>query len=376
MQLKDIVGQQHIKQRLLHMHAENRVPHAMLFAGPEGCGALPLAVAFAQYICCTGDKSAGDSCGVCPSCLKFKKLAHPDFHQIFPVVNIKSTSTVSDDMLPQWREMFAHNNYFTREQWFTFIGGTKQGIIGTSEAANIHQKLRLTPYESQMQVLVLWCPELMNESTSNKLLKILEEPPANTIFILVSENFGAILPTILSRTQRINLTPVDDESMTAYARERYRMPEDKLARAVHVACGNVCRLDSLAVADEGSKRNLSFFQDMMRAAYMTDIPKMEACVENLKEKSAEVIKSMLIYSINMLRESFIYNLSQSNLTYMTDEEEAFVRNFARFVHVGNYVKIYNLLNNGLAEVEQNGNVRIIMMDLMFSLTGFLRLPRP
>ena len=179
-----------------------------------------------------------------------------------------------------------------------------------------------------------------------------------------------------SRTQRINLTPVDDESMTVYARERYRMPEDKLARAVHVACGNVCRLDSLAVADEGSKRNLSFFQDMMRAAYMTDIPKMEACVENLKEKSAEVIKSMLIYSINMLRESFIYNLSQSNLTYMTDEEEAFVRNFARFVHVGNYVKIYNLLNNGLAEVEQNGNVRIIMMDLMFSLTGFLRLPRP
>lgn len=376
MLLKDIVGQTEVKQRLLHMYAENRVPHAMLFAGPEGCGALPLAVAYAQYICCTGDKSHGDSCGECPSCLKFKKLAHPDFHQVFPIINATSTQTVSDDLLPKWREMFAAHNYFSTQQWFDFIGGKKQGIIGTNEAANIHKKLRLTPYESEKQMMLIWAPELMNESTSNKILKILEEPPANTIFMLVSEDFGAIIPTILSRVQRINMSPIDDDSMYAYVKERYNLPDDKARRVVHVSMGSVCRLESIITMDEGSQRNLEFFKDLMRSAYTSNVQKIEACAESLKSQSTETIKSMLVYSINMLRESFMYNLDNAALSYMTDEEEEFVCKFAQFVHVGNYVNLYNFLNNGLAEIEQNGSVRIIMTDLMFSMAGYLRMPRP
>ena len=376
MLLKEIVGQTEIKQRLLHMYADNRVPHAMLFAGPEGCGALPLAVAFAQYICCTGNKSHGDSCGECPSCLKFKKLAHPDFHQVFPIVNTSSTSTVSDDLLPKWREMFAAHTYFSAQQWFDFIGGKKQGIIGTSEAANIHKKLRLTPYESEKQVMLIWEPELMNESTSNKILKILEEPPTNTIFILVSENFGAIIPTILSRVQRINMSPIDDDSMYAYVKERYNLPDDKAQRAVHVSMGNVCRLESIVTADESSRRNFEFFKNLMRSAYTSNVPKIEACVESLRSQSPETIKSMITYSIHMLRESFMYNLDNAHLSYMTDEEEEFVRKFAQFVHVGNYIQLYNFLNSGLAEIEQNGSVRIIMTDLMLSMAGYLRMQRP
>lgn len=372
MLLSQIIGQDNVKRHLLEMHSAGRIPHAMLFLGCEGSGALPLAVAFAQYINCTGDKSSGDSCGQCPSCRKYAGLVHPDLHFVFPIIKRKDGSGDSDMFLPEWRAMFAKSPYFSLRQWLDELGGDKQGLISRDDAVAIHQKLSMKSYEADYKVLIMWRPELMNETASNRILKILEEPPARTIFILVSESTADILPTILSRAQVINVPPVDDADIAQAVAGR----SSRADSIAHIAAGNYVVAQQLLDGDEASERNLDYFRRMMRAGYGSNVIEMTSLSDELQRESRETIKDMLAYSLRQVRENFVRNLGQPQLTYMRPSEEAFSDKFARFIHLGNAVRLSRVYNQAIAHVEQNGNVRIITMDLMLRLAVLLRLPRP
>lgn len=376
MQFKDIIGQENVKQHLRDMYAHHRIPHATMLLGGEGSGALALGVAFAQYINCTGDKSGGDSCGQCPSCQKYQKLVHPDLHSIFPVIK-KDDSTTSDTYIAEWREMVSNTPYFNLTQWTNAMGGNKQATIMRSDAVAIHQKLSMKPYEAQYQVLLMWKPELMNEVAANRILKILEEPPSNTLFILVSESSAEILPTILSRTQMLKVPPIAEDDITAFIQQRYKMPETDARRIAHISNGNLINTLQIIGEAQEAKDNLDFFIKIMRCCYARKVPEMMQISEDTnKNLSREQIKNRLTYSLRMLRENFIMNLNQPELNYMTPEEETFSQKFSRFVHLNNVIPMSELINEAIAHVEQNGNVRIIIMDLLLRMTVHLKAERP
>jgi DNA polymerase III subunit delta' len=199
---KDVIGQQKIKERLIHSVKEQRISHALMFTGPEGTGKLALALAFAQYVSCR-NRDENDSCGECPACRKYQKLAHPDLHFVFPVFPTKTIKKpVSDDFLPKWREMIHKTPYFTLSQWLGFIENENaQGFIYERESDSIMRKLNLKSFESEYKVMIIWLPEKMHAACSNKLLKLIEEPPSKTLFLLITEDEESVISTIRSRTQ-------------------------------------------------------------------------------------------------------------------------------------------------------------------------------
>ncbi|MCA1746534.1 MAG: DNA polymerase III subunit delta, partial [Bacteroidales bacterium] len=215
MLFRDVLGQEQVKKRLIQSVRDNRISHAQLFFGPEGTGKLPLAIAYAQYMCCE-HPSEDDSCGICPSCIKYNKLAHPDLHFAFPVVNTKKGAgkTVSDHFIAQWRETVTTNPYISENQWYGVIDAeNKQGFISRNESNEVVRKLSLKSYEAPYKVLIIWLAEKMNASAANALLKLIEEPPDRTVFLLVAEHTDQIIPTILSRTQMIRIAPLEEQAI-------------------------------------------------------------------------------------------------------------------------------------------------------------------
>lgn len=376
MLFSEVIGQSAIKSRLIQMYHNSRVPHAMLFIGPEGNGSLPLAIAFAQYINCTDpNKHDGEACGHCPSCIKYNHLTHPDLHFIYPVIKKDSSATVySDTFIDEWRARFADGFYFSLPQWLALIGGDKQGLISKDDAVAIHQKLGQKSVEADYKVLIMWCPELMNETASNRILKILEEPPAKTIFILVSENEADILPTILSRTQRFNVPPIDDEDLVnSLMRLHPTFPEENVRRLVHISMGNMVRLNQIMHPDEDSKDNLEFFMALMRIGYQRSIVSMTDFTEDIKKLSREALKARLAYSIRMIREALVYNLQNAQLSNLTKDEEKFLTRFAVFVHQNNAFQIIDLLNKAYLHVERNGNATMVFFDILMQMASLLKI---
>jgi DNA polymerase-3 subunit delta' len=249
----DVTGQEDLKKKLVSSVNSGRIPHAQLFYGPEGSGALPLALAYAQYVACTGEKGK-DSCGKCPSCMKFARLAHPDLHFSFPVNTTRKIvkDPVSDDFINEWRELLINNPYFRASGWYNHIGlENKQGLINKKEGDSIVRKLSLKPYESDYKIMVIWLPEKMHSSTANMLLKLIEEPPVNTLFLLVSEDPGQLLPTISSRTQAIKLEAIPDDALEKHMTLKYNLPAGQARDIVRLSGGNYIRaLEILETTEE------------------------------------------------------------------------------------------------------------------------------
>ncbi len=225
MLFKEIIGQQEVKARLLNMVRDDRTPHALMFLGLPEQENWPWRIAMAQFLSCN-DRQPEDSCGVCPSCLKFSKLVHPDLHFVVPVLKTASVTKdpVSDLFLEEWREALLDNPYLSENQWYEAIGAeNKQGIINKEESLQIIKKLGFKPYESDYRMMVIWLPEKMNQAAANKLLKMIEEPPEKTLILMVSESTDKILPTILSRTQLLHVPPLDrfHDQRRAAARGRF-----------------------------------------------------------------------------------------------------------------------------------------------------------
>ncbi len=375
MQFSEIIGQEAVKTQMRRMVSEHRVAHAMLLHGAEGHGTLPLAIALAQYLNCTGNKDLGDSCGACPSCRKYANLAHPDLHFVFPIIKNSDGSGDSDMFLPQWREMFTRSPYFSLSQWLDKLGGKKQGGISKDDAVAIHQKLSINAYEAKFQVLIIWHPEMMNETASNRILKILEEPPADTIFLLVGESTSEVLPTILSRTQILKVPPIDDEAMNAKLQSD-GLAIDVAARTTHIACGDYVKARQVVDEADEMVQNLDFFRRIMRTCYSSNVFEMMEISNQAKDISRDGLKRRLTYALDMLRQNFVLNLGEPEIVFMTKKEEEFASRFAPFVHLDNVFGLSDAITEAIAHIEQNGNERIILMDLMMKMAVLIKRPRP
>lgn len=375
MLFSEIVGQEEVKQKLIQLVRENRVSHALLFSGPEGNGALPLSVALAQYLNCAC-RSSSDSCGECPSCRKFAKLIHPDLHFVFPVINSGSgRKTISDEKMAEWRSAFLSDPYLSYERWLQAIDSeNKLAGIFVDESDHLVRKLQLTSFEAEYKVMVIWLPEKMNQQSANKILKILEEPPSKTIFILVSEAPMQLLTTIRSRTQQFEVPPVDDQDVLKAILPLVDGDNSIAELIVRNAGGNFVKALSLVQPEENEGDLVQQFAALMRGAWAFThksniTPLMEWC-EQITSLKREQHKIFLSYSLRMIRECFILS-QQPELSLMSAEEQAFAQRFKGFIVPGNVGAIADELFLAFRDVEANGNKNLIFVDLGMKIGALL-----
>ena len=374
MQFKEVVGHKNVKEKLIHTIKENRVSHAQLFLGSEGSGNLALAIAYAQFISCE-NKQEDDSCGVCSSCIKFKKLAHPDLHFVYPVSTSKEVKKdpVSDDYITQWRETVIENPYINQNKWYEIIDvENKQGIISKNESYEILRKLNLKTFESEYKIMIIWLPEKMNAFAANKLLKLIEEPPAKTLFLMVSENSEQILSTILSRTQLIKIPRIDNESMRNALCDRFGLSPEKASDIVHLASGNYFEAQNLISSTEEDFFNFEQFTKLMRLAYQRKVIEVIDWVDEISRIGREKQKSFLSYSIRLIRENFMLNLKHKEIVYLTQKELGFSEKFSQFINQENVSQIYEVLNRAHADIEMNAYNKIVFLDLALKIIKLIR----
>jgi len=373
MQFKDIIGQQAVRDTLLTAVNNNRISHAQLFTGEPGIGKLALAIAFAQYISCT-NKQGNDSCGQCPSCKKYQKLIHPDLHFVYPVVksgNLKNP--VSDDYIDQWREKVLENPYFDLNEWYSCLGAeNSQGMIYKSESENIIHKLNFKTYESEYKIMIIWQPEKMNITCANKLLKMIEEPPSKTVFLLVSDNPDNIIKTILSRTQRIKIPRIDTDIITDFLVKKYAIESSKAATLARLASGSWSKACLLVETSEQDLHNLEAFKTIMRHCWSRKVLDIIEWSKELSTIGRERQKSFLMYALKMIRENFIMNIDRSELVYMSDEEKSFSQNFSPYINEANVLKIYSELEKSHGDIARNGNAKIVFLDMGLKLVKLIR----
>jgi DNA polymerase-3 subunit delta' len=375
MNFAQIPGQKEIKKKLLRSVKEERVSHAQLFAGPEGCGSMALALAYARYISCE-NRTDTDSCGTCKSCVKYEKLIHPDLHFVFPVIKGKKvTDPVSDNYLEEWREFVKKSPYFTLNNWMDSIEvGNAQGMIFASEATEIIKKLSLKTFESDFKIMIIWLPEKMHQATSNKLLKMIEEPPEKTLFLLVSEEPDKVIPTILSRCQLIKISAFSNRDIESYLLNKFNLPADKAADISRVSNGNLTRAIELCENEESSTANLDRFKSLMRFAWKRDIISLINWSEEVASTGRESQKNFISFSLRLLRENLMLSLDQfkNGLVYLTGDEAAFSEKFHPSVNQNNIYKLHEELNMVYSHIESNGNAKIIFLDLALKVTRLIK----
>ena len=383
MLFSQIIGQQEVKDRFIRSVSEGRIPHAQLLSGPEGVGKLPLAIAYAQYICCE-HRGARDACGVCPSCLKYNKLAHPDLHFVFPIIKpAGKQSVVCDDFMGDFRKLVLEKTYFSVDEWYSRISGdAKQGMIYTNESEEIVRKLSMKTYEAEYKVMIIWLPEKLHESAANKLLKILEEPYEKTLFLLVSNAPDAIITTILSRTQRIQVPGLADAEIKQALLDRHGgLTEAEAADVARIAGGSYLRAEMLLEDGNESRVNFDRFVTIMRLAWQVGNRKDHASLKTLRKWADDMAassvgrerqKKFLQYAQRMVRENFIYNLHQADLNYMTSYESDFSVRFSPFINERNVEQLVAELALAERHIEQNVNAKMVFFDLVLKIIMLLK----
>ncbi len=370
---RDIIGQSAIKDRFIQSINESRISHAQLFASPEGSGSLALALAYAQYVSCT-NKQADDSCGSCPSCKKYAKLAHPDLHFVFPVVKSpKFKDPVSNDYLNEWRQIVLNNPYFNLEDWFNFIGtDNAQGMIYSQESDEIIRKLNLKSYESEYKVMIIWMPEKMNQSCANKLLKMIEEPPSKTLFILVSEQEDQLISTIRSRCQMSKIPAISQSDLSAHLSQLPQAEGRDAGNIAHLSRGNFRRAMHLIAPESQDHYNLDKFKELMRLTYGRKFMELFDWVSELSSIGRERQKSFLQYALSQIRENFVYNMKNPALVFMDEEEQAFSSRFSPFINERNVMPITEEFEKSIQHISMNGNGRIIFTDMALRIVKLIR----
>jgi DNA polymerase-3 subunit delta' len=375
MNFAQIPGQKDIKTKLVRSVKEERVSHAQIFAGPEGCGSMALALAYARYISCE-NRTDTDSCGKCKSCVKYEKLIHPDLHFVFPVIKGKKvTEPVSDNYIEEWREFVKKAPYFTLNNWMDSIEvGNAQGMIFASEASEIIKKLSLKTFESDFKIMIIWLPEKMHQATSNKLLKMIEEPPEKTLFLLVSEEPDKVIPTILSRCQLIKIPSFSGRDIETYLLDRFNLPADKASDISRVSNGNLTRAIELCENEDSSTANLDRFKSLMRFAWKRDIISLITWSEEIATTGRESQKNFISFSLRLLRENLMLSLDQlkNRLVYLTGDEADFSGKFHPSINKNNIYQLNEELNLVYSHIESNGNAKIIFLDLALKVTRLIR----
>lgn len=374
MQFKDIVGHEQTKQQLRQAVLEGRIPHAQLFCGASGVGKLPLALAYAQYVQCE-HRTAEDSCGVCPTCLQYRNLQHPDLHFAYPIVKT-DVGDVCDDFADKWREQLLESPYFDLDDWYRRLGvENKQGMIYEKESGEILRKLNLKAFGDGYKVMLIWLPEKMNATCANKLLKLLEEPPEKTLFLLISEQPDQLLSTIISRVQQIRVPRLSEEEIMQGA--------GVSADMAHIANGSLLAALRLQQEDTQNKRFLEQFINLMRDAFtigqISDPKKKFDSLLRLREWSQtmsglgrEEQKAFLQYTQRQVRENYICNFGQSAMSYQTADERSFSSRFAPYIHGGNVERIMLELDRAEQQIGQNGNAKMIFFDLALQMIVLIK----
>ncbi len=346
-----IIGQAPIKQRLLDELQQGRVPHALMLWGPEGCGAMPIAVAYAQMLLGGG--------------VMAEKLQHPDLHFVFPIY--KKTSgkdSFCDDFLREWRELLLNRPYFGMSEWMDAAGAENQQlIIYANESDAITRKLSLKSSQGGYKVMVIWLPEKMHLTCANKILKLLEEPPPQTVFLLVSEQPDQVLQTIRSRTQMVQVPRLTEDDVREALVDKYAVQEAEARRIARSCAGNMAQALRTITNDADSEYFFELFVELMRLSYARKVKEMKLWSDRVAGMGRERIKAFLEYCQKMVRENFIYNFGrQSELNYMSEREANFAVRFAPFINERNVIGIMEELSLAQRDIGQNTNAKIVFFD--------------
>jgi DNA polymerase-3 subunit delta' len=376
MLFRAIIGQEEIKNQLRQAARDGRIAHAQLLTGEVGVGKLPLALAYAQYLNCP-HRTEEDACGQCPTCLQYQKLQHPDLHFAFPIVK-SDQGDVCNDYLDAFRTLVTNQPYFDLEDWYQQLEiGTKQASIYEKESAEILRKLSLKSFGDGYKVMVIWQVEKMNITCANKLLKLLEEPPHKTVFLLITEHPEQLLTTILSRTQEIRIPRLSEAEIAQALQENKPEINEQTAKDLaHIANGSYVAAMKIANESESNKKYFEDFVALMRNAWLVGQKKDYNALLELKKWSQNMAedkegrekqKAFLQYAQKQIRENYIYNFHCPEMNYQTEEERQFSSKFAPFIHGGNVEKMMNELSKAEMQIGQNGNAKIIFFDLCLQM---------
>ena len=368
---KDIEGNNVVKRQLLRAIEDNRLSHAILLSGPEGNAKLQIALALATYLNCS-DRHDGDACGVCPSCLQMKKLAHPELHFVFPISNSVrkfSREPSSDDFIEEWRDFVNKTNGLgTLNDWYDSIGVTSgQGIINAYDCNNIIHALNYTSCESKYKVMIVWMIDKLFYSAAPKLLKIIEEPPEDTLFILITENRDSILDTILSRTQTLKVPAFSNEEIKRILINKYGVTADNAVKISDIVDGNAALAVNIAQSSDNDSHFFDDFIQWMRICLVADMLKILPFVDEFSKRNREQILLFLRSSLSQLRQALFYNLTGKFLLPVSDNNMTAFTRFSRFVNTSN-IDIFNeAINKTITYVERNGYIPVLMTNLTVGL---------
>ena len=375
MQFKNVIGQEAVKQKLIQSVRENHVSHAQLFLGPAGCGKLPLALAYAQYILCP-NRTETDSCGVCPTCQKMQKLVHPDLHFVVPTATTKKikSNPESDLFMEEWREYVIQNQgYVDTSSWYSFLEvENKQGYMSVRDAASLLRKLNMKSYEGEYKIAIIWMAEKMRVDTANKLLKLLEEPPEKTVFILIAEDGEELLATIKSRTALVKIPAIDINEVEKALTERLGCDARQAHNAAVISEGNWLNACHFVKESEERKFFFTTFQQWMRLCFKAAYSELIDFSANIKTLGREKQKELLDYGLRIIRNALLFNNNLTEIVMLPDDERKFNANFAPFVNPANLAEIAELFEEAIRHIERNGNAQIIFTDVSFKMIGLLK----
>lgn len=369
MQFQQIIGQSGLKQELIREIKSGKIAHAQLLQGTAGHGGLPLALAFAQYVFCT-NRQDQDSCGQCASCQKVQQLQHPDLHFVFPVV--QAIGKTSDLFLSDWREQIQANPYFDLFDWTSRIDNKlRKPIIGTEESKEIIRKLNLKGYEGGYKIMIIWQPEEMNADCANKLLKILEEPPAQTLFLLVSEDASKLMITIQSRTQLIRVPKISTNELSAYLEQHRQQSRTNADAIASFADGSLlAALHFLDTSEDQDQQREQFIQ-LMRVCYKKEVLAMMDWAEEVASIGKERQKLFIQYTLHVLRQSILTNYMGDLLTKVSKEEAVFLEKFSPFISGNNIREFMSSLDAAYYQIDRNANARILFTQLCFQTMRYI-----
>lgn len=363
MEFTDIIGQQEMSERLRSLADAERLPHAIMLCGPDGCGKMAMAIALATYILNKGT-------------YKVRGIMHPDLHFTFPTIKLKKWNSeykpISDDFIEQWNEMLKDGPYFSLAQWMEAMNvENQQSVITVGEADDLLKRFSMKSNQGGWKICIMWLPERMNIDCANKILKLIEEPPTQSLFIMVCREPEALLETIRSRVQRFDMKAIPMNEMETALKERRGLSESDAHTAARLSDGNW--LNALELLDAGNENRLFFdyFITLMRKAYMKDVKELKRWSESVSTLGREQQRRMLVYFLRMVREAFMYNFRNEELTYMNEEEEHFCQKFARFINEGNVLGFQKLYQDALRDIGQNANPKIVFFDITMSVAVLL-----
>ena len=377
MYFKDVIGQDELKKQLTATACKGLIPHAQLFYGEEGTGAFQLALAYARYLNCT-DRSADDSCGKCHTCLQYNEMAHPDLHFVFPMITqSKPKKEVCDDYLLEWqaflKNRMAQKTYFTIDTWVATFGDEKKhAIIYAAESDKIIHKMNMRIYEAAFRVLFIWLPNRMHTTCANKLLKLIEEPPANTAILMVTDSVDQTLGTIVSRSQLVQVRPIKSAIITDVLHNQWGVQEDDARSIAHLTAGNYFKAVEYLSVKTDNAFFLEKFKTIMRNGWSRSILGMKSFSEQMAALGRDKQMNFLAFCQRQIRENFVNCLNENTLNYLNAEEADFASKFSPYVNERNVVEMMDEFALAEMHIGQNVNSKMVFFDLSMRITVLVK----